>query len=452
MLRRKIEDQIREFFTNESRALLVTGARQVGKTYIIRKVARECFDNVVEINFIEQPNAISLFSDHNGAKDLLMRLSAFVHKPLIPGKTLIFFDEIQECEEITTAIKFLVDDGSYRYAMSGSLLGVELQDVRSVPVGYLDEYEMFPLDLMEFFEAIGISRNIIDSLRECFDARKEVDPFVHNRMLEAVQLYLIVGGMPAAVQRYVDTNNLRDVLNIHRSIIRTYKRDITKRDSEHKLRIQEIYDLVPSELNVANKRFILKELHAKARYARYDSGFMWLKDAGVVIPTYNIESPKMPLLLNKQHNLFKLFMNDVGLLTSMYGSSVRQQLLTNYIHINWGAIHENMVAQELVAHGYTVDNSLFYFNSKKQGELDFVIEHNGQVLPIEVKSGKDYERHNALSGVMKNVDYNIPQSVVFCQGNVRVKDSIIYLPIYMTMFLEHEHDEDFFYKFDPPKL
>lgn len=452
MLRRKIEDKIREFFTNESRALLVTGARQVGKTYIIRKVARECFDNVVEINFIEQPNAISLFSDHNGAKDLLMRLSAFVHKSLIPGKTLIFFDEIQECEEITTAIKFLVDEGSYRYAMSGSLLGVELQDVRSVPVGYLDEYEMFPLDLMEFFDAIGIPRSIIDSLRECFDARKEVDPFIHKRMLEAVQLYLIVGGMPAAVQRYVDTNNLRDVLNIHRSIIRTYKRDITKRDSEHKLRIQEIYDLVPSELNVANKRFILKELHAKARYARYDSGFMWLKDAGVVIPTYNIESPKMPLLLNKQHNLFKLFMNDVGLLTSTYGSSVRQRLLTNYIHINWGAIHENMVAQELAAHGYTIDNSLFYFNSKKQGELDFVIEHNGHVLPIEVKSGKDYERHNALSGVMKNVDYNIPQSIVFCQGNVRVKDSIIYLPIYMTMFLEHEHDEDFFYKFDPPKL
>ena len=451
MLRRKIEEQIREFFTNESRALLVTGARQVGKTYIIRKIANECFDNVVEINFIEQPNAIAIFSEHNGAKDLLMRLTAFVRKPLIPGKTIIFFDEIQECKELTTAIKFLVDEGSYRYVMSGSLLGVELQDVRSVPVGYIDEYEMFPLDLMEFFEALGISTEIVDSLRDCFNLRNEVDTFIHKRMLEAVRLYLIVGGMPAAVQKYIDTNNLRDVLKIQRSIIRTYKRDITKRDPEHKLQIEEIYDLIPSELNVANKRFILKELHAKARYLRYESGFMWLKDAGVVIPTYNIESPQMPLLLNKQRNLFKLFLNDVGLLASMYGTGLHQRLLTNDIIVNWGAIHENMVAQELLAHGYALEKDLFYFNSKKQGELDFVVEHNGHVLPIEVKSGKDYVRHNALSGVMKNQDYDIPQSVVFFQGNVSVKDSIIYLPIYMTMFLEHEHDEDFYYKFDPPK-
>ncbi len=452
MLKRKIEGQIRDFFTNESRALLLTGARQVGKTYSIRKIANECFDNVVEINFIEHPNAIALFSEHNGAKDLLMRLSAFVSKPLIPGKTLIFFDEVQECKEITTAIKFLVDEGSYRYAMSGSLLGVELQDVRSVPVGYIDELEMFPLDLMEFYEAIGISKTIIDSLRGCFDAKKEIDPFIHKRMLEAVRLYLIVGGMPAAVQKYVDTNNLREVLKIHRSIIRAYKRDITKRDPEHKLQIEEIYNLIPSELKAANKRFILKELHAKARYARYESGFMWLKDAGVVIPTYNIESPQVPLLLNKQYNLFKLFLNDVGLLTSMYGSTIQQRLLINDVHINCGAIHENMVAQELLAHGYEIEHGLFYFNSKKQGELDFVVEHNGEVLPIEVKSGKDYERHNALSGVMKNPDYNISQAIVFCQGNVRVKDSIVYLPIYMTMFLEREHAEEYFYKFDTTGL
>mgnify|MGYP002856036802 CR=1 FL=1 len=443
MLRRKIEDQIREFFTNESRALLVTGARQVGKTYIIRKVARECFDNVVEINFIEQPNAISLFSGHNGAKDLLMRLSAFVHKPLIPGKTLIFFDEIQECEEITTAIKFLVDDGSYRYAMSGSLLGVELQDVRSVPVGYLDEYEMFPLDLMEFFEAIGISRNIIDSLRECFDARKEVDPFVHNRMLEAVQLYLIVGGMPAAVQRYVDTNNLRDVLNIHRSIIRTYKRDITKHDSEHKLRIQEIYDLVPSELNVANKRFILKELHAKARYARYDSGFMWLKDAGTAIPAFCVDEPQVPLFASGSRNLFKLFMCDIGLLMRMYGTTLPAKILAGSLNMNYGALYENIAAQELTAHGY----DLYYYNSHKNGELDFLIERDDGVIPIEVKSGKDYRRHNALTNVMNNPRYDIKEGVVLCNDNVSTEGKVSYLPAYMLMYIIKEQAmEDYIYK------
>lgn len=447
MINRKAYQFLREFFTNEKRALLVTGARQVGKTFSIRKIGKEVFEQVVEINFIEQPDAVELFSHPKSAAELLMRISAFTRKKLVPGKTLIFFDEVQECDEMVTTIKFLVDEGSYRYVMSGSLLGVELKDLRSVPVGYMGELELYPLDLEEFAKALGISEEVMGHLKECYENQTPVDAFIHKKMLEMVTLYMIVGGMPSAVQKYLDTNNLRSVLNEQRDIIRTYKRDITKYEKERKLQIEEIYNLIPSELNAKNKRFILKELGEKARFARYESGFLWLKDAGVALPTYNVEVPKMPLLLNKQRNLFKLFLNDVGLLAAMFGGNIQIRLLSS-LNVNYGAAFENLVAQELYAHGFATDHDLFYFNSKKQGELDFVVEYQGEVLPIEVKSGKDYERHRALNNIMDNEEYALPKAFVFCQDNFQVKNSLVYLPIYMLMFLQHEQNDDLTYQFD----
>ena len=448
MIKRKIDSELREFMVSDNRSLLVTGARQVGKTFSIRQAAKACFDNVVEINFIEQPSAVRLFNGVTDAKELLLRISAFTRKQLVPGKTLVFFDEVQECKEIVTAIKFLVDEGSYRYVMSGSLLGVALKDIRSIPVGYMSEKEMYPLDIEEFAAAIGISQDVINHLRQCYEERKAVDDFIHERMMEMIRLYLIVGGMPAAVQKYLDTNNVRHVLDQQRDIIKTYKRDITKYDPEHKLQIEEIYNLMPPELNAKNKRFILKELNAKARFSRYESGILWLKDAGVALPTYNIEEPRLPLLLNKQRNLFKLFMNDVGLLAAAYGGNIQMRLLSKESNINYGSIYENLVAQELYAHGFPIDHDLFYFNSKKQGELDFVVEHEGNVLPIEVKSGKDYDRHRALANVMQSEEYDIPLALVFCNDNVQVIDKVVCLPIYMTMFLQQTKAEETIYKFD----
>lgn len=448
MIKRRADSLIRNFLLNDKRALLVTGARQVGKTFLIRKIAQECFDNVIEINFIEQPDAIELFSEQKGAKDLLLRVSAITHKSLVPGKTLIFFDEVQQCKEMLTAIKFLVDDGNYKYVMSGSLLGIELDNLRSVPVGYMDEIEMYPIDLLEFIEAIGIGRDVIDHLKECFEKKRPVDDFVHQRMLEVIRLYLIVGGMPAAVQKYLDTNNLRKVYEEQRGIIRTYKRDITQYENHRKLQIEEIFDLIPSELNAKNKRFILKELNEKARFTKYEDGFVWLKDAGVAIPTYNVEEPRVPLLLSKQRNLFKLFQNDVGLLAAMYGGNIQTRLLSKDANINFGSVFENLVAQELYAHGFGMDHSLYYFNSKRQGELDFIVEYDGKVLPIEVKSGKDYARHNALSNVMESKEYDIPFAYVFCQDNVHIKDKYIYLPIYMIAFVMQMQVEETIFKLD----
>lgn len=445
MLNRKIYSYLRNFFKNEKKALLVEGARQVGKTYAIRKTGSECFKNVVEINFINQPKFREAFSVPSDAKNILLRLSALANTTLEPGNTLIFFDEVQECPEIVTAIKFLVDEGSYRYVMSGSLLGVELKDIRSVPVGYLTVKPMFPLDLEEFAEAVGMSKEVMNHVRVCYEEKKAVDEVIHEKMNDLVRLYLVVGGMPEAVQKYIDTNNLQTVRSAQLDIMHLYAKDIAKYDPENKLYIKNIFDLVPSELNAKNKRFILKALNEKAKFERYANSFLWLADAGVALPTYNVEEPRLPLKLGEQRNLFKLFLSDVGLLASQYAVNIAFDMLNGVSEINYGAIYENLAAQELHAHGY----NLYYFNSKRQGELDFVVEDRGNVLPIEIKSGKDYKRHNALSNVMATPEYNIPQGVVFSNGNLEVVGRITYCPVYMLMFLQPQTFADAIFRFKP---
>ncbi len=445
MIKRKIEKRIRDFFRQDKKALLITGARQVGKTYIIREVGKADFESFIEINFLENRAAQSLFENAKSSADILLRISAVTDQPLIPGRTLIFFDEVQECREIVTAIKFLVDEGSFRYILSGSLLGVDLKDIRSAPVGYLDVFEMFPLDFEEFIVANGVSQRVIGSLRKAFEDRTSVDAVVHEKMMDLFRLYLIVGGMPSVVMRYLSTNNLQEVAQEQRAILALYRQDIAKYDPNNKLYLENIFALIPSELNSKNKRFILKNLNENFKFSRYQNSFIWLKNAGVALPTFCVTEPAVPLLLNKSANLFKLFLSDVGLLAVMYMNGIQLKLLNREKDINFGSVYENAAAQELKAHGY----ELYYFNSKKQGELDFVIEHGGDVLPIEIKSGKDYQRHAALDNVMENKDYAIPAAYVFQNDNVKVDGRVVYLPVYMLMFLQKEQDpEPQIYKLD----
>lgn len=445
MIPRKIEQRLEAFYKSDNKkALLITGARQVGKTYIIRELGKK-YKSFIEINFLENPNARALFENATDSTDLLLRLSALTTTPLIKGETLIFLDEVQECKEIVTAIKFLVEEGSYRYVLSGSLLGVDLKDIRSVPVGYMDIVEMYPLDFEEFIRANGVSDMIIDALRKSFDNKTEVDSIVHEKLMELFRLYLIVGGMPSAVNQYLTTNNLQEVIQEQRNIIALYKKDIAKYDPKNKLYLEDIFDLIPSELNAKNKRFILKNLNEHFKLSRYVNSFIWLKDAGVALPTFCVSEPVSPLLLSKSTNLFKLYLSDVGLLASMYMDNIQIKILSKEKDINFGSVYENAAAQELKAHGF----ELFYFNSKKQGELDFVVEQNGNVLPIEIKSGKDYTKHAALSNVMANEDYAIPQAYVFHNGNVSTKDKIVYYPIYMLMFVQKLNEPDeMIYKID----
>jgi len=454
MLKRKIDSDLEQFYKRTNKALLVTGARQTGKSFSIRQYGTAHYENFVEINFIEQPGAAEILKGAKNSQDILVRLSLLTSTPLVAGKTLVFFDEVQECPEMVTAIKFLVDEGSYRYILSGSLLGVELKDLRSEPVGYMDVKDMYPLDFEEFLLAMGVSRQVTDGLQRAFEQQQPVDEFVHKKMMELFRLYLIVGGMPAAVQKYVDTHNLQDVMAEQQAIIRLYKRDITKYDKNHKLYIDEIFELIPSELNAKNKRFILKDLNENLKFSRYENSFLWLKNAGVALPTYNVEEPVVPLKLSRSRNLFKLFQSDIGLLACQYAEGFQLRIIRsaegrlqgkkNEKGINFGSIFENMVAQELQAHGF----ELYYFNSKKQGELDFIIEKDGQALPIEVKSGKDYQRHNALSNVMGNADYAIPRAIVFCNDNVSMSGNIVYLPIYMVTFLKKEVIGEVIYDLD----
>ncbi len=443
MLKRKIDKYIKDYYETTRNALLITGARQIGKTYSIRRFGKS-FKNFVEINFIETPEAVELFKGAKSSNDILLRLSALTSVPLAKGETLIFFDEVQQCPDIVTAIKFLVEDGSYRYILSGSLLGVELKDLRSEPVGYMGVKEMYPLDFEEFISCVGINGTVIDSLREAWLNRTAVDTFVHNKIMELFRLYLIVGGMPAAVSKYIESNNLQEVMTVQQDIIRLYKRDIAKYDPNNKLYIEEIFNLIPPELNAKNKRFILKRLNEHTKFDRVENSFLWLTNAGVALPVYNIEEPKVPLLLARSRNLFKLFQSDIGLLASQYAEGIQMRIIKGDKDINFGSIYENAVAQELTAHGITP----YYYNNKKRGELDFVIELNGKILPIEVKSGKDYETHRALSNVMSCDEYNLSEAVVFNNDNLQVTGKVIYAPVYMVMFIEKDITAPTYYKID----
>lgn len=442
MLRRKIEKRIEAFFENQHKALLITGARQIGKTYSIRQYAKQSKKNFIEINFLENISARELFNDASSSEDILLKLSVVTDVPLEPGNTIIFFDEIQECKEIVTAIKFLVEDGKYDYILSGSLLGVELKDIRSIPVGYMDIYEMFPLDFEEFCLANKVSENVIQLLEKSFEEKRAVDSMIHDKMMELFRLYLIVGGMPDAVNTFLKKKNLKEVEEIQKGINRLYKADISKYDQGNKLYIEDIFSLIPSELNEKNKRFILKNLNENFKFSRYENSFIWLKEAGVAIPVYCASEPVYPLVLSKSTNLFKLFMSDVGLLAATYVNGLQIKILNKEKDINFGAVYENVIAQELRAHGF----DLYYYNNKKLGELDFVIEYQDKVIPIEVKSGKGYTRHNALTNVLNTENYGIDEGVVLCNENVFQNGKVVYYPIYMIMFIKKEPEtEDMIY-------
>lgn len=445
MLKRHIDSTIDVHYATSSKALLLSGARQVGKTYAIRRYAERAGLQLVEMNFLLQPETKNIPQGASDVNELLLRISAYAKRPLTPGKTLIFFDEVQEYADILTWVKALVDQGSFRYALSGSLLGLELKNIRSVPVGYMTEYQMYPLDFNEFIRNIGISDEVIASVRESWEQLRPVDTYIHSKLMQLFNLYLIVGGMPQAVQTYKDSNDLQLVIREQWSILSLYKKDISRYDPDEKLYINDIFDLIPAELNAKNKRFILKTLNEHIKFSRHENSFTWLREADMALPVYNIDEPRVPLKLNELRNLFKLFQNDVGLLAAQYADGIQLRILQGDVNINNGAIYENAVAQELHAHGW----KLYYFNSKKQGEVDFVLEQDEKIIPIEVKSGKDYQRHVALSNILANSEYKIQEAIVLSNNNLSTKNTIIYAPVYMTMFMHHHKSEgQLLYKVD----
>lgn len=421
--------------TPRRKALMLTGARQIGKTTTVREFARAHYERFAELNFIIDPHAADVFSGALDANTVIANLTAYLRTPLEPGRTLVLLDEIQECPRARTAIKFLVEDGRFDYVETGSLLGVRTADVDSYPVGFEERHRMYPMDFMEFCRANGVQQSTFDMLRERFETRTPVSESVHETMLRLFAAYLVVGGMPEVVQRYVDTHDIAQVVRLQRDILDLYRLDIAKyAERGDRTKIRAIFDAIPSQLNDRNRRFVLADLNRNARQNRYASSFLWLADAGVALPCYNVEAPIPALAANRKRSLFKLFMGDTGLLCADALENVQMAILQGDLDVNMGEITENAIAQELVAHGFPT----YYFDSKRYGEVDFVVQSGARVLPIEVKSGNDWTRHHALSKVMAVPEWHLDRAYVLCKGNVGQRDGITYLPLYMTMFLEPE--------------
>lgn len=424
---------IEEWLKRSDKALLVTGARQIGKTWLIREEIAKSGYCKFEVNFIDQPDLVDYLNVKMSANEFLVKLKMIMPEDCKPQETVVFFDEIQKCPEIVTKIKFLVEEGSFKYVMSGSLLGVELKGITSVPVGYLTVLRMYPMDFEEFMIANSVSKTTLEMLKAKFETCQPVDEFIHQKLLSLFFIYLIVGGMPDAVKIYIATKDIREVDKVQRDIVALYKEDFSQHESEDKkLKLISVYDIIPAELNKQNKKFVFTMLNKELKFDRYENSFLWLKDAGVALPVYNVEAPVIPLKASKSSNVFRLFSNDTGLLTSAYPAETKLELINKNSEVNNGAHFENAVAQQLTANGLEP-----YFCKKKNiGELDVLVEMDGKVVPIEVKSGKAYKAHKSLDNFMKISDYHIEKAYVLSVANMEQEGSVVYLPIYMGYLLK----------------
>ena len=437
MLFRKIGSLIDAHLkSGSSKVLLIDGARQVGKTYIIRYVGRKLFENFIEINMIEDFEGRKLFSDVRTVEDFYLQVSMLAGDKM-RGKddTLIFIDEIQAYPHLLTLLKFLSQDGRFTYIASGSLLGVTLSQTTSIPMGSVRKVRMFPLDFEEFLYAVGVGESAVASMRKKFERSESLDEATHAKMTDLFRKYLLVGGLPDAVNAYIEKKNIRSVREIQSEIREYYAADASKYDEEKKLKIRRVYDMIPSNMENKKKRVVAQKIEDKngKTFRDYEDEFEYLISAGIALNVQAISTPVFPLIESSGKNLLKLYLNDVGLLTGiLYGSNIRA-VLDDERSVNLGSVYETVVASELIAHGYR----LFYYDNRSKGEVDFLIDDYDSLsaLPIEVKSGKDYKVHSALNTFVSNEDYHVKKAIVLSnERQVNTNGKITYLPIYDVVF------------------
>lgn len=440
MLYRKIASKIESFLKSEKkRMLVVSGARQVGKSYIIREVGMRLYSNFIEVNMEEDKQSNRLFENARTVEDFMIALSTIAGAKMKDSeKTLVFIDEIQAYSHLLTLAKFLVEDGRFTYIASGSQLGIALKTTQSIPIGSIELLSMYPLDFEEFLIANGVGELLINEMRRKFEAKEVLNESLHMKVMDYFRKYLLVGGMPSAVNTYLSEHNMVSVRNIHRDINLLYKNDAAKYESEslRKLKIQRIYDMVPSNLEKVKKRIVAKDIELKKgkRMADYQDEFEYLISSGITLEVQAISKPSYPLVENSGKNLLKLYMSDIGLLTGILYHNDVQPIMNDKCGVNLGSVYENVVAQELKAHGF----KLYYYDNKKNGEVDFLIDSVDlmSALPIEVKSGKDYYIHTALNNLLKVDEYKISNGIVFSnEAKVYNNGNVIYMPIYYVMFL-----------------
>lgn len=446
MLKRKMYDRLVAWSREDDRkALLLLGARQTGKTYIVRQFARACYDGFIEVNFLEDEENGRFLASASSAEELVSRLSLIVGRPIQPG-TLVFFDEVQHLgRDVVTLSKFLLDDGRFSLVLSGSLLGTALEGVTSFPVGYAKILRMYPLDFEEFCWASGVPGSVLDQVREAYRLKAPLEESLHDRLTALFRRFIAVGGMPEAVQQFIDLNrDLGAARAVDTDIAEQYRYDIVKYTGKRKMPVLAIFDNIPGQLAKENKRFTMMSVGQNATYERLENDFSWLVKAGVALPTTLVNEAKFPLLRTKQGSKFKLFSSDCGVLLSQYPTRSAMDVVAGEGDANFGAVYENVVAQEIASAGFP----LFYYHNNRKGEVDFLLETKDEkVLPVEVKSGKDYKRHMALNNLLGEKGEAVECAYVLSEHNVSVEERagkpVYYLPLYMTMCLGEEREDDF---------
>ena len=431
MLNRKIIRELEAWKADGSRkALLLKGARQVGKTTTIREFAKQHYKHFVEINFEMMPIAKKAFDGNLDANTIISQLSLMGFGPFVERKTLVFLDEIQSCPNARTAIKFLVEDGRFDYIESGSLLGLNYGEVSSFPVGYEYRVDMYPMDFEEFLWAKGIGEDVIAQIKTTLQSRKPLNAFMHEQMSRYYREYLIVGGMPEVVMTYISDADFDKTLKVQRSIVDSYRDDIAKYAGTEKTRAKVFFDAIPAELSKERKRFIIADIEQRATAQKYENAAQWLIDAGVAYFSYNMHDLLLPFEQYEKRNMYKVFLLDTGLLCSMWREPIQWQVLNGAIDINEGALTENYVAGELVKIGLP----LHYYDRKSRQELDFLIEKNNTIGIIEVKSGEDYQKHASLDTAMQlgaeRPEVVLGEPMVVSKFGLEEKDDILYVPLY----------------------
>lgn len=415
--------------TKTQQALMITGARQVGKTTLVREFAAREYRTLAEVNFFENPLAVQTLAGATNADDLMLRLSVLTGVSLVPGDTLLFLDEIQECKDMLTWMKFLVERSSLDVILSGSLLGLDAYiQARSLPVGYLRTVDMYPLTFEEFALSTGVVPEVWDAMELAVLEHREVPSYIHDMLIAKFREYLLIGGMPDAVQAYVNTLQIVPTREIQRDIFALYESDIVKyvTDATEARQIKMVYESIPAQLNTPAKRFKYARIQKNLRFANLETAFDWLTSAGIALEATRVGELGYPLGMHEDRTAFKFFLNDIGILTSRLMGAVDIDIVNGKTNINYGSLYEAVVAQELIARGLTPH----YYSSKKRGEVDFVVENQstGEVTVIEVKSGKDYRRHSALTSLLESNEAK--RAIVLCNENVRDASDRLYLPVY----------------------
>ena len=444
MLYRKIETLIEAHLKSGSKKiLLIDGARQVGKTYIIRYVGGKLFENFIEINMVEDSLGNRLFANTKTVEDFYLQISMLAgNKMKQKENTLIFIDEIQAYPHLLTLLKFLSRDDKFTFIASGSLLGVTLSQTTSIPMGSIRKVRMFPLDFEEFLYANGMNEIAISAMRKKFEKLEALDDPMHEKMMDLFRKYLLVGGLPDAVNSYLTEKNIQAVREIQSEIHDYYAADASKYDEENKLKIRRVYDLIPSNMENKKKRVVAQNIENKRgkTFGDYQDEFEYLISAGIALNVQAISNPVFPLIESTGKNLLKLYLNDVGILTGiLYGNNIRA-VMDDERSINLGSVYESVVASELIAHGY----KLFYYDNRSKGEVDYLIDDYDSLsaVPIEVKSGKDYTVHSALNTFVQNEDYHIKKAFVLSNAReITTNGKITYIPIYYIMFFQNSTED-----------